>query len=543
MDRPRTNAITPGGRVARHTKHVPALDGVPTGVELSLHSPEQSAISNEELARIHGILSREISADLSYYRPELVRRQILRRMALRPIGEAAEYIQFLRDDAQERQELFRDLLARPTGFFQEAAVLDALGNGTFGMLWKEQRPSELFRVWVPCCSSGEEAYSVAITAIEMLDRFGPRTGIQVFGTDLNERALERARTGVYGDSALSGIAGERLSRFFNPEAGQWRVSRQLREVCLFAHHHLAGDPPLSKMDLVVLRNQLPAMTAAMQTRILGVLHYSLKAGGVLALGHAERVDAAPELFTAAPGRPGIYMRKETGHRFWYRRAAAEIKPTYPARDGGTAVMQQNTALRTSDLHPVTSSEERTAKAHHHIQALLEEQTHTIEALKVANEEITASNEELMVTIEELTATREELQAANQELITINQEMDARNLTLARTSSELSALWRNIHLAIVRVDSNLRIRRFTPQAERLFSIAESDVGRPFTDLKPKLEIPELELLLKETVSDLSSHERETRSADGSLYRLSIRPYRGEDERIDGAIVTVWPLSTN
>jgi len=465
-------------------------------------------------------------------------------MALRPIGEAAEYIEYLRDDAQERQELFRDLLARPTGFFQEAAVLDALGNGIFGTLWKEQRPSELFRVWVPCCSSGEEAYSVAITAIEMLDRFAPRAGIQVFGTDLNKRALETARIGVYGDAALSGISGERLSRFFNPEAGQFRVSRQLRQVCLFARQHLAGDPPLSKLDLVVLRNQLAAMTAAMQARILSVLHYSLKAGGVLALGHSENVDVAPELFTAAPGRPGIYMRKETGRRFWYRSAATDIKPTYQARDGGAAVMQQNAALglRASDLHSVTSSEERTAKAHHHIQALLEEQTHTIEALKVANEEITASNEELMVTNEELTATREELQTANQELVTVNQEMDARNLALARTSSELSALWRSIHLAIVRVDSNLRIRRFTPQAERLFSITDSDVGRPFTDLQPKLEIPELELLLKETVSDLASHEREARSTDGSLHHLSIRPYRGEDERIDGAIVTVWPLST-
>ena len=208
-------------------------------------------------------------------------------------------------------------------------------------------------------------------------------------------------------------------------------------------------------------------------------------------------------------------------------------------------MHQNTAqrLQPPDPHLVPSSEERTAKAHQHIQALLDEQTHTIEALKLANEAITASNEELMVTNEELTATREELQAANQELVTVNQEMDARNLALARTSSELSALWRNIHLAIVRVDGSLRICRFTPQAQRLFSIAESDVGRPFTDLQPKLEIPELELLLKETVSDLASHEREARSTDGSLYRLSIRPYRGEDERIDGAIVTVCPLSAN
>jgi two-component system CheB/CheR fusion protein len=518
------------------------LDTAPATSELSPRPPAAPAISSEELATIHGILRQATSADLSYYLPELVRRQILCRMALRHIETAVEYTGHLRNDEQEANELFRDVLTRPSGFFEEAGTLNALANPMLGTLWKGRKPDDVFRAWVPGCCSGEEVYSVAIAVVEMIEQFGAPGGVQIFGTDLNERALERARAGSYPGSELSAVDAERVSRFFSSEGNRWRVRRQLREVCLFARQHIASDPPLSKMNLVVFRNQLASVSSTMQAHILGVLHYSLKPGGILVLGQSERVDAAPDLFTALPDRPGIFVRKDNGSRSQFGRSTRGTHSVSEARDGGAPVMNTARRLAAAGPPPLDSSEGRTARAQQHIQALLEEQTHTIEALKVANEEITASNEELMVTNEELTATQEELQAANQELVTVNQEMDARNLALGRTTAELSGLWRNIHVAIVRVDSNLRIRRFTPHAERLFSVAARDVGRPITDLKPKLEIPELERLLKETVADLTLHDSEVRGAEGILYRLSIRPYRCEDDRIDGAMMSVWPVST-
>ncbi len=508
-------------------------------------------MAERELAEIRAVMLRETSADLAHYKAELVSFGITRRMARLQIESRAAYARHMREYPQEAHDLLLELRTRDGGFFREAGLFEALRNGVFGALWKNRQPGETFRAWVPCCGNGEEVYSTAIALFEMLGRSEPRGIIQIFGTDLDEQALETARAAVYPEAALAEVAGQRRPGLLGGEADPHRVRREIRDLCVFARHNLANDPPLSRMDLIVCRNQLGPFTPETQRNILKRWHYSLKQDGVLALGVSENAETAGRLFEPVPGKPGLYQRRANGRRVGFGRiSSAERQARTLTVDGAPHL--ETKAWLSSDMPETVparpnKSYRRAAsrdgdEAGQHFQALLEEQARAIEALRVANEEIIRSNEELQVTNEELTAAREELQAVNQELSALNEEMQERNLSLARTSAELLALLRNIDAAVVTVDNNLRIQRFTPKAARLFSMASKDVGRQIGDLQPKLKIADLEDLLRESIESLTTHEREAGIGDGDVYRVSIRPFRGEDERIDGAIVTAWKSSS-
>jgi len=494
----------------------------------------ESSISDEQLQEIHRLVRRETSNDLRYLRAELVRHRVLRRMALTQTDRAAEYIRCLQDGVGEIDKLFCDLATHACGFYQAPAALEAV-KAALAPALAERRPGEPFRAWVPGCSTGEEVYSTAMMLIEMLEQLGPSPAIQIFGTDLVEHSIQIARAGRYPQWIEHEVPASRLSRFFRRQGQQYAVRSDLRQCCLFARQHLAADPPLSRMDLIVYRNQLASVVPATQAHLLRLLHCSLKPRGVLALGQSESVESAAYLFANAGGQ-GVYFRRDDVSRSWM--------PPTPV--GETVVAAPDISVapaerpRPAAPRPSRSMEELAKKASHHFQALLEEQAETIEALKLANEEITCSNEELQATNEELMAAREELEAVNQELQMLNEEMQSRNLEMAGASSDLSTLLCNLHLAVVTVDRELRVRRFTREAGPLFSLGPGDIRRPITDLNPRLQIPQLESLLKDTIADLAVHDREVRDPNGLRYRLSIRPYQTEDNQIDGAIITAWPV---
>lgn len=483
----------------------------------------------QDLAEIRSVVLGETLADLSHYRTELVQGAVARRMARRDIERIPEYARYMRQFPREAAELLNEVRPNHRGLFQEPATLEVLRTGLYGVLWKERQPGDCFRVWVPCCGTGEEVYSIAITVLEMLEQAGPRGPIQVFGTDLDGKALETARGGVYAEAKAPMIEPERRRRFFRQEDAAYRIRQEVRGLCVFGQHDVSKDPPLTRLDLVVFRNQLGAFTDAVKNRLLERFHHSLKAGGTLLPGQSETLESLSSLFTALANNRGIYVRRGADG---------------PAGGGGVAsaeyALQERGAVLPSASRPIRR--EAAGPESYDIRALLDEQTKAIESLRIANEEIVASNEELQVTNEELLVMREELQAANQELATLNEEIQQRNQILGRESGELRALFRNIDAAVLTLDGQLRVRRFTARAARLFRLTEQDAGRRLADLQPKLQIPELEELLRETAEDLTSHEREARGEDGSLYRVSIRPFRGEDDRIDGAIFTAWAITS-
>src|SRR5438270_614304 len=172
-----------------------------------------------------------------------------------------------------------------------------------------------------------------------------------------------------------------------------------------------------------------------------------------------------------------------------------------------------------------------------LQAIIEEQEATNEELKSANEEIESSNEELQSTNEELETAKEELQSTNEELTTLNEELSGRNQQLVDANNDLNNLLSSVRLPIVMIDKNLRIRRFTPMAEKLFNLIRSDIGRPLSELRPNIDVPDLENILREVIETLGTREREVTDKDGSRYLLRIRPYRTADNKIDGAVITL------
>lgn len=495
---------------------------------------EAEELREQNFAEIQSMVLRETRADLTQYRTELVATGVARQMARHNIESIPDYVRYVRQYPREAGELLDEI--RPHHNLLEPGMREALRTALFSSLWKERRPGDSFRAWVPNCGSGEEAYSIAITVLEILEQTEPRGLIQVFGTDLDGRALETARRGIYTEERASQIAGERRHRFFRQENSSYQVQQEIRDLCIFGRHDVSKEPPLTRMDLVVFRNQLGAFTGSVQDRLLGWFQYSLKTGGMLAVGQSETLESLSSAFTAVANRRGIYVRRGSG--------GPSRRGEHDADTGSMdLVAPEANEVLASSSRPKTRRKTADPLDYDDVQALIDEQEKAIESLRLANEEIVASNEELQVTNEELTATREELQAANLELATLNDEMQQRNRMLGRESAELQALCQNIDAAVVRVDADLRIRRFTARAARLFHLAPQDVGRRLNDFRAELNIPELDALLQDTAKELTSHEREARAEDGMLYRITIRPFRAENNRIDGAILTAWPISTH
>src|SRR5271154_4269211 len=172
-------------------------------------------------------------------------------------------------------------------------------------------------MWAPGCSTGEETYSLAMTLLEFLGDKAPSFQVQVFGTDLNEKGIERARVGLYRESIAEEISPERMSRFFLKVEGGYRVTKAVRDMCIFARQNLANDPPFSQMDLVACRNLLIYIQPVLQKKIMPILHYALKPSGFLILGGSESVAAFPNLFSTVDKKHKIYAKKGIESRLHY----------------------------------------------------------------------------------------------------------------------------------------------------------------------------------------------------------------------------------
>jgi two-component system CheB/CheR fusion protein len=248
--------------------------------------------------------------DFTAYRDTTIRRRIMRRMALHSFASAADYVERLREDQGEIDALYHDLLINVTSFFRDPEMFEALKTGVLPELVKRKPPNEPFRVWVPGCSTGQEAYSLAMTIIEFYDTQPSRPAIQVFATDLSEQtALDKARAGVYPEGIELEVTPERLRRFFCREDHIYRIDRTIRDMCVFARHNVTSDPPFSHLDLISCRNVLIYLSTPLQKRILPTFHYSLNVPGYLILGSAETVGDHSELFDIVDRTHRIYTKR------------------------------------------------------------------------------------------------------------------------------------------------------------------------------------------------------------------------------------------
>ena len=241
------------------------------------------------LQEVLTLVDQRIGHDFRSYKESTLRRRIWRRMSLRQTQQPMEYVQVLRDNPAELDALARDLVISVTYFFRDPDAWQVVEEQVLPELIATRRPDVPLRVWVPGCSTGEEAYSLGILLLEQLEAQGTHRKIQVFATDINEHALEKARAGVYPETIAADVSSERLRRFFIKEGANYRISKKVRECVVFATHNVVSDPAFSRLDLISCRNLLIYLDHEAQKRVMPVFHYALREGGFLILGGAESV--------------------------------------------------------------------------------------------------------------------------------------------------------------------------------------------------------------------------------------------------------------
>ena len=277
---------------------------------LSAPEPGQPEDENEShISSVLRILRTALGVDFAQYKPASVRRRIARRMLLQKIGDLETYVRHLRQTPGEAQALYDDLLIQVTGFFRDPQGVEALRLHVFPSLIKERAADEPIRIWVAGCATGEEAYSLVICLKEFLGEQDSTLPIQMFATDLGAAAVARARAGMFPASIEGEVSPERLRRFFVKTDGRYQISKAIRDVCVFAPQDLTKDPPFSRIDLISCCNVLIYLGAALQERVMPVLHYALKPAGFLKLGSSESIGRFTNLFSVIDKGHRIFARK------------------------------------------------------------------------------------------------------------------------------------------------------------------------------------------------------------------------------------------
>ena len=687
------DVIAPAGelpaRIVAFVRRVPAVD-----VVAAVPVPAREDL--DDLDRVIVLLRTLTGQDFSHYKKTTMLRRIERRMGLHELANLGDYAQFLRSDADEPQLLFQELLIGVTNFFRDPLVWDQLRDEIIPELLARRPDGGVLRAWVAGCSTGEEAYSLAIAFREALDRIQPegRYSLQIFATDVDPTAVDRARAGVYPEAVVADVGEARLRRYFVADGDKVRVVTEIREMVIFAVQNVISDPPFTKLDLLTCRNLLIYLDAGLQKRLLPMFHYSLNPGGVLLLGSAEADGDLSDLFTPLAGAGRFYRSKAVtswpariadpdGFGIRFQRGTANPSEATRAPANGTigaagastpaqawaesvvlqryapaavatdihgdivyvigktarylevpagtanwnvfamarpglegvlrdtfaralrqraAATSEHALLDAGDVGTVavditveplvaadsaapdtvlivfaevadvvandrteptavagSPSSRRVTKAvladelaqartelercQVELQRCRQEQLAVRDAaqavqqeLRSTSEEMQSANEELQSANEELNTSKEEMQSMNEELLTVNNELHARVQELAHANDDTTNLFNSTAIAAIFLDNQLNVRRFTSTATEIVNLIPGDVGRPITDLVSTLDYPGLVDDIQEVLRTLIFHEGEVPAGEGQWFRVRIMPYRTQDNRIDGVVIT-------
>ena len=270
---------------------------------------------SSSLMGIFSLLRTHTGHDFSFYKPNTILRRIERRMNLHHISHIGRYMKFLQDNGSELDLLFKELLIGVTNFFRDGEAYRVLQEEALPDVLKGKggENNNTFRVWIPACSTGEEAYSIAIAVTECIGglKLSGKVRVQIFATDIDKDAVDRARQGLYPPSIATDVSPERLERYFSKEEFGYRVSKQIRELMVFAPQNVLMDPPFTKLDLLCCRNLLIYFTAELQRKLLPLFHYTLSPGGILFLGSSETIGGFHDLFAPVNSKWKIFKRRES----------------------------------------------------------------------------------------------------------------------------------------------------------------------------------------------------------------------------------------
>ncbi len=299
----------------------------------------------EAFSQIGARVKAAFGLDLAHYKPNTIERRIQRRMAVHRLERVADYVHLCQTDDRELANLHKDLLINVTGFFRDREPFTLLKEVVLPRILEHKRAGDPLRVWVPGCASGEEAYSIAICMLELLEERDPGLKIQIFATDVDPEAVQQARRGVYPASIAADVSEERLHKFFTrTDDGHFQIARRVRDLVVFSVQNIAKDAPFSRLDLVSCRNLLIYLQPGVQKRILRILHYSLAPRGFLLLGSSESIGDSVDLFTLVDRKEKLYAAKHV-----------PIAPSVlDLGVGAPATPQHNEKTRMSTTRPVIS---------------------------------------------------------------------------------------------------------------------------------------------------------------------------------------------
>ncbi|MGE5303065.1 MAG: chemotaxis protein CheB [Alphaproteobacteria bacterium] len=272
---------------------------------------EEQVVPSEPLQKVLVLLRSRTGNDFSAYKITTLRRRIERRMNVHQIKNYSQYLRYLQTNPHELDILFKELLIGVTNFFRDPEAWESLSSGALPQLLESRPENYILRAWVPGCSSGEEAFSLAIAMRECIEKIRKQSEVQIFATDVDADAIETARAGQYPDSIAVDVSPARLERCFIHQDNLCRIRKDIREMTVFAVQNVIKDPPFTKLDFISCRNLLIYLNADTQRRLLSIFHYALKPGGILFLGTSETIGSLTDLFEPLDKRWKIFRRKET----------------------------------------------------------------------------------------------------------------------------------------------------------------------------------------------------------------------------------------
>ena len=627
----------------------------------------------DDLSKIFMRLRTVTGVDFTYYKQATILRRINRRMLLHKIEALEQYVRYLQENPSEVAVLYQDILINVTSFFRDPETFTALKNVVFPRLLEHRSSDATLRVWVPGCSTGEEAYSLAMCFSEFSEERGVSHPIQFFASDIDEAAIEKARQGLYPENIVKDVSPERLRRFFTRVEQGYQISKAIREQCIFARQNLIKDPPFSRMDLISCRNLMIYFGQMLQKKALPIMHYALSPRGYLMLGRSESIGEFANLFSLVDKNSRIYSKKTTALELRFDRErgpvqekAGKKKKVEAHAAGGLAIQKEadsivlnrysppglvvngdmdilqfrgnispylkpqpgkaslnlmkmageslamelrvlirqahgtDVAVRKEgikvrhnnivsainvevvafkasdsperlflivfeDTAPPTargskkpgktsvkiqgrSQEDQVAPlvlelaaTQQHLKSIVTEHEASTEELKALNEEVQSSNEELQSINEELETSKEELQSTNEELNTVNDELQNRNEEITQSNNDLVNVLSGVEIPILLIGNKLQIRRFNTSAGKALNLIATDIGRPISDIRTNINVPDLDTMIREVIDSLAIREQEIQDAQGRWYSMTIRPYKTSDNRIDGALVTLEDIN--
>lgn len=627
--------------------------------------PISLAAGEQGLTDIVALLSATTSRDFSLYKSGTLHRRIQRRMAMAGVENSVRYLEVLRESANEREALAKDLLINVTHFFRDTPAFDLLAEKIVPLMVQEQPAGRPLRIWVPGCSTGEETYSIAMLFLEKIAAAKRNIPLQVFASDIDPDCVAFARNGAYPEQIQADVTPSRLARFFFKEDGIYRVTRDLREAVVFTTQDLLADAPFSRLDLISCRNVLIYLSTEAQERILSLFHFALRENGVLFLGSSETVGNLNDRFSPVSKKHRIF--RHVGHSRpgeidfpitagdYGRPRSLGVRPKRDARPAPLGALAERTLLagyapasvlinaKREGLHfigptdhylkiasgeasqdilvmareglrsrlrvaieraiddrartrvtgarmeresgqvavnitvlplvgegegfflvsfidqarreakpagqNVTAAEaSRIVELEQELESIRGELNGTIRELEIANEEHKAVNEEAMSINEEFQSTNEELETSKEELQSLNEELNALNGQLQETverqratSDDLNNILNSSDVATLFLDSALKIRFFTPAAKSLFHVITTDIGRPLGDLTQRCGDDNLLADAHAVLETLAPSRREVEADKGTWYIRSILPYRNDEKRVEGVVITFADIS--